>query len=54
MTRFAKNLFIVVLAIAAAIPIASGQTRVATFSRAEIDQMLAPIALYPIPCSRSC
>ena len=49
MTRFAKNLFIVVLAIAAAIPIASGQTRVATFSRAEIDQMLAPVALYPDP-----
>jgi hypothetical protein len=49
MTRIAKNLFIVLLAIAAAIPIASGQTRVATFSRAEIDQMLAPIALYPDP-----
>jgi len=49
MTRFAKNLLIFMLAIAAAIPIASGQTRVATFSRAEIDQMLAPIALYPDP-----
>ena len=49
MTRFAKNLFIVVLALATAIPIASGQTRVATFSRAEIDQMLAPVALYPDP-----
>jgi hypothetical protein len=49
MTRFAKNLLIVVLALAAAIPLASGQTRVATFARAEIDQMLAPIALYPDP-----
>src|SRR5688572_18572177 len=49
MTRFAKNLLIFVLSIAAAIPIASGQTRVATFSRAEIDQMLAPVALYPDP-----
>ena len=49
MTRFAKNLLVVVLAIAAAIPIASGQSRVATFSRAEIDQMLAPVALYPDP-----
>ena len=51
MTRFARNLLIAVLALVAAIPFASGQTqsRVATFSRAEIDQMLAPIALYPDP-----
>ena len=49
MTRIAKNLLILVLSLAAAIPIASGQSRVATFSRAEIDQMLAPVALYPDP-----
>ena len=52
MTRFARNLLIAVLALLAAMPFASGQSgqsRVATFSRAEIDQMLAPIALYPDP-----
>ena len=52
MTRFAKNLLIAVLALLAAMPFASAQSqqsRVATFSRAEIDQMLAPVALYPDP-----
>jgi hypothetical protein len=49
MTRFARNLLIAVLALLAAMPFANGQSRVATFPRAEIDQMLAPIALYPDP-----
>jgi hypothetical protein len=35
-------------AVAAALPLASGQAR-AAYSRAELDQMLAPIALYPDP-----
>jgi len=48
MTRIFRNFLIALLAFAAAMPLASGQAR-AAYSRAEIDQMLAPIALYPDP-----
>ena len=48
MTQFARKLLIALLAVAAALPLASGQAR-AAYSRAELDQMLAPIALYPDP-----
>ena len=48
MTRIFRTFLIALLAFAAAIPLASGQARTA-YSRAEIDQMLAPIALYPDP-----
>jgi hypothetical protein len=48
MTQFARTLLIALLAVAAALPLASGQAR-AAYSRAELDQMLAPIALYPDP-----
>jgi uncharacterized protein DUF3300 len=48
MTRISRNFLIALLAFAAAMPLASGQAR-AAYSRAEIDQMLAPIALYPDP-----
>ena len=48
MTQFARKLLIALLAVVAALPLASGQAR-AAYSRAELDQMLAPIALYPDP-----
>jgi uncharacterized protein DUF3300 len=48
MTQFARKLLIALLAVLAALPLASGQAR-AAYSRAELDQMLAPIALYPDP-----
>jgi len=49
MTRLTRKLLIVLLALLAAMPLAHAQSRVATYSRAEIDQMLAPVALYPDP-----
>ena len=48
MTQFARKFLIALLAVVAALPLASGQAR-AAYSRAELDQMLAPIALYPDP-----
>src|SRR4026209_482059 len=48
MTQFARKLLIALFALVAALPLASGQAR-AAYSRAELDQMLAPIALYPDP-----
>jgi len=48
MTRIFRSFLIALLAFAAAMPLASGQAR-AAYSRAEIDQMLAPVALYPDP-----
>ena len=48
MTRIFRSFLVTLLAFAAAMPLASGQAR-AAYSRAEIDQMLAPIALYPDP-----
>jgi len=48
MTQFARRFLIALLAAVAALPLASGQAR-AAYSRAELDQMLAPIALYPDP-----
>jgi uncharacterized protein DUF3300 len=48
MTRFARKLLIALLAAVGALPLASGPAQ-AAYSRAELDQMLAPIALYPDP-----
>lgn len=48
MTRFARGLFTGLLALIVALPLAIGQAR-AAYTQAELDQMLAPIALYPDP-----
>ncbi len=46
MTRFVKLLFAAIVAVAATVPLQSVQAR-APYTQAELDQMLAPIALYP-------
>ncbi|MGH8674867.1 MAG: DUF3300 domain-containing protein, partial [Burkholderiales bacterium] len=48
MTLSARKLVITLLAVLVSMPLAIGQAR-AAYSRAELDQMLAPIALYPDP-----
>ena len=48
MTPVARKLFAGLLALLFAIPLMVGQAH-AAYSQAELDQMLAPIALYPDP-----
>jgi len=48
MMLFARKLLIGFLALLVALPLVAGQAR-AAYSQAELDQMLAPIALYPDP-----
>ena len=48
MTLVTRKLFAGLLALLVAIPLAVGQAR-AAYTQAELDQMLAPIALYPDP-----
>ena len=47
MLRIARKLLLAVLLLAAALPAGAQEQR--TFSQAELDQMLAPVALYPDP-----
>ena len=48
MTLLTRKLFAGLLALLVAMPLAVGQAR-AAYTQAELDQMLAPIALYPDP-----
>ena len=48
MTLLSRKLFAGLLALLVAMPLAVGQAR-AAYTQAELDQMLAPIALYPDP-----
>jgi hypothetical protein len=48
MTLLSRKLFAGMLALLVAMPLAVGQAR-AAYTQAELDQMLAPIALYPDP-----
>ena len=48
MTLYARKLLMSLFAAVIALPLAIGQAR-AAYSQAELDQMLAPIALYPDP-----